>query len=136
MICSVGQEMPDYGTLLKALNPLGIRCHIATGTGIFGSTSDKWWRATVGEQALPPGVTVGAKSFVELRELYAQSRFVVVPLLPSDSDNGVTTIIEAFAMGKAVICTETAGRPQILAPGINCLSVPPSDAEALREAIV
>jgi hypothetical protein len=41
MICSVGQEMPDYGTLLKALNPLGIRCHIATGTGIFGSTSDK-----------------------------------------------------------------------------------------------
>ena len=59
LICSVGQEMRDYGTLLKALRPLDIPCHIAAGSGIFNTTSDKWWRATVSEQPLPDGVTVG-----------------------------------------------------------------------------
>jgi hypothetical protein len=85
---------------------------------------------------LPPGVTTGAKSYVELRALYARSRFVVVPLVPSDNDSGINTIREAFAMGKAVICTETAGQVGILDPGRNCLLVPPFDAQALREAIL
>ena len=136
LICSVGQEMRDYGTLLEALRPLDIPCHIAAGSGIFNTTSDKWWRATVSEQPLPDGVTVGMKTFVELRALYAQSRFVVVPLLPSDSDNGITSILEAFAMGKAVICTDTAGQIGVLEEGVNCLRVPPFDVEALRAAIV
>ena len=81
-------------------------------------------------------MTVGAKTFAELRALYARSRFVVVPLLPSDSDNGITTILEAFAMGKAVICTETAGQIGVLEHGVNCLRVPAFDVEALRAAIV
>ncbi len=136
MICSVGQEMRDYGTLLEALRPLVISCHIAAASGIFNTTSDKWWRATVDEQPLPVGVTVGAKTFAELRALYARSRFVVVPLLPSDSDNGITSILEAFAMGKAVICTDTAGQIGVLEHGVNCLRVPPFDVEALRAAIV
>ena len=135
-ICSVGQEMRDYGTLLEALRPLEISCHIAAASGMFNRTSDKWWRATVDEQPLPVGVTVGAKTFAELRALYARSRFVVVPLLPSDSDNGITTILEAFAMGKAVICTETAGQIGVLEHGVNCLRVPAFDVEALRAAIV
>ena len=48
LICSVGQEMRDYGTLLEALRPLEISCHIAAASGMFNRTSDKWWRATVG----------------------------------------------------------------------------------------
>lgn len=136
MICSVGQEMRDYGTLLEALRPLDISCHIAAASGMFNTTSDKWWRATVDQQPLPDRVTVGAKTFAELRALYARSRFVVVPLLPSDSDNGITSILEAFAMGKAVICTDTAGQIGVLEHGVNCLRVPPFDVEALRAAIV
>ena len=72
----------------------------------------------------------GRKTFAELRALYARSRFVVVPLLPSDIDNGITSILEAFAMGKAVICTETAGQIGVLEHGVNCLRVPPFDVEA------
>lgn len=135
-ICSVGQEMRDYRTLVEALTPLGIPCHIAAGSGIFGLTNDKWWRETVGEQGLPSEITIGNKSFAELRELYSRSRFVVVPLLPSNSDNGVSTILEAFAMGKCVICTDTAGQVGILEHGVNCLRVPPFDVEALRSAIL
>jgi glycosyltransferase involved in cell wall biosynthesis len=135
MICCVGQEMRDHGTLLEALRPLDIPCHLATGTGIFGTTSNRWWKATVGTQPLPPHVSIGRKSHAELRELYARSRFVVVPLIPSDSDNGITTILEAFAMGKPVIATETAGQVGVLEDGVNCIRVPPFDAEALRAAI-
>jgi glycosyltransferase involved in cell wall biosynthesis len=135
MICCVGQEMRDYGTLLEALRPLGIACHLATGTGIFGTTSDRWWNAAVGDRSLPPHVSTGQKSHAELRELYARSRFVVVPLLPSDMDNGITTILEAFAMGKPVIATQTAGQVGVLEDGVNCIRVPPFDADALRAAI-
>ena len=117
MICCVGQEMRDHGTLLEALRSLDIPCHIAAGSGIFGTTSDLWWNATVGDRPIPPHVSIGRKSHAELRELYARSRFVVVPLLPSDRDNGITAILEAFAMGKTVIATETAGQAGVLKAG-------------------
>jgi glycosyltransferase involved in cell wall biosynthesis len=135
LICSVGQEMRDYKTLIEALGPLDVSCHIAAGTGAFNETSSRWWSSDVDESPLPPGVTLGPKSFSELRALYARSRFLVVPLRPSDSDNGITAILEAFAMGKAVICTETPGQTGLLEHGVNCLRVPPFDVGALREAI-
>jgi glycosyltransferase involved in cell wall biosynthesis len=135
MICCVGQEMRDHGTLLDALRGLDIPCHLATGTGIFGTTSDLWWNATVGNRPLPPHVTIGRKSHAELRDLYARSRFAVVPLIPSDMDNGITTILEAFAMGRPVIATDSPGQVGVLEDGVNCIRVPPFDADALRAAI-
>jgi glycosyltransferase involved in cell wall biosynthesis len=137
LICSVGQEMRDYGTLIAALRSLDIPCHIAAGTGLFNSRFlDKEWADNVGDQPLPPHVTVGRKGHVALRELYARSRFVVVPLRPSDMDNGITVILEAFAMGKAVICTQTDGQTGVLEHDVNCLRVPPGDPEALRAAVL
>lgn len=136
MICSVGQEMRDYGTLLEALRPLGIPCHVAAGTGLFATRFlEDEWAANVRERKLPDNVTLGRKSHVELRELYARSRFVIVPLIPTDMDNGITVIIEAFAMGRPVICTETPGQTGLLEHGVNCLRVPAFDAEAMRDAI-
>ncbi len=135
LICAVGQEMRDYATLIEALRPLDIPCHIAVGTTIFGTTTDRWWRQSLAQETLPPSVTVGPKSFTELRELYARSRFVVVPLIPSDNDSGITAILEAMAMGKAVIVTDTPGQVGVLEDGVNCLRVAPFDAVALREAI-
>jgi glycosyltransferase involved in cell wall biosynthesis len=85
---------------------------------------------------LPDTVTVAAQTYTELRELYARSRFAVVPLLPSDHDNGVTTILEAFAMGRPVICTDSPGQVGLVEDGVNGLRVPPGDAVALRGAIV
>jgi glycosyltransferase involved in cell wall biosynthesis len=136
LICSVGQEMRDYGTLIEALRPLDIRCHIAAGSGLFSPRFlDKEWRANVGEQTIPSNVTLGRRSHRDLRELFAAARFVVIPLRPSDMDNGISAIVEAFAMGKAVICTESPGQTGLLEHGVNCLRVPPYDTGALREAI-
>jgi glycosyltransferase involved in cell wall biosynthesis len=134
-ICAVGQEMRDYGTLVAALAPLSIPCHIAVGASVFATTSERWWQDSL-TGGLPAHITVGPKPYSELRDLYASSRFMVVPLLPSDMDNGITAILEAFAMGRAVIVTESPGQVGVLEEGVNCLRVPPHDPLALREAIV
>jgi glycosyltransferase involved in cell wall biosynthesis len=137
IICSAGQEMRDYGTLLEALRGLEIPCHIAAGQGLFDArflTRD--WDRNVGDRSIPSNVTVGRLPHAELRELYARSRFVVVPILPSDNDSGITVILEAFAMGKAVICTQSPGQTGLLEPDVNCLRVPPEDPDALRAAIL
>jgi glycosyltransferase involved in cell wall biosynthesis len=72
----------------------------------------------------------------ELRDLYARSRFVVVPLQPSDTDNGVTVILEAMAMGKPVICSRTRGQVDVIQEGVTGIYVPVGDAGALRKAIL
>ncbi len=126
-ICSVGLEMRDYETLVAALRPLEIPCHIAAANRTQALDLDV--------DGLPEHVTAGPKSIVELRELYARSRFVVVPLLESDSDNGITVCLEAMASGKPVICTDTAGQVDVLQDGVNSIRVPPGDVEALRHAI-
>lgn len=133
MICAVGFEMRDYPTLIEALRELDIRCHIAVGTGreVRGQG-----QITAGKP-LPSGVTVGKKNYQELRDLYARSRLVVVPILPaSDTDNGVTAILEAMAMGKPVICSRVKAQTDVVQDGVNGLYVPPGDPKALRDAIL
>jgi glycosyltransferase involved in cell wall biosynthesis len=133
MICAAGSEMRDYPTLIEALRGLDIKCHIATGM-----TRGKLYntvKALYDINDLPSNVTIGKKNYPELRELYAQSRFVVVPVLPTDTDNGLTCILESMAMGKAVICTRTEGQVDVIQEGITGIFVPPKDPVALREAI-
>ena len=132
MICAVGAEMRDYPTLIEAMNGLDIRCHIAAGRtrGKLFSTVK-----AIYETPVPRNVTVGPKSYFELRELYARSRFVVVPLLPTDTDNGLTSILEAMAMGKAVICSRTKGQVDIIKEGKTGMYVPQGNPIALREKI-
>lgn len=133
MICSVGSERRDYPTLIAAMRNTGIPCHIAGGTqrNVVHSTVNAIWQN--GE--LPLNVTVGRKCYSDLRLLYARSRFVVIPVLESDTDHGATSILEAMAMGKAVICSRTTGQIDIVQNGKTGLLVPHGDPAALRQAI-
>jgi glycosyltransferase involved in cell wall biosynthesis len=134
MICSVGREMRDYGTLLEAMDGLDIRCHIAANAS--AGKTDAWQKDLDGDGASTrKNITVGKKSYNELRDLYARSRFVVVPLLPTDTDNGTTTVLEAMAMGKAVICSRVKGQADVIQEGRTGIFVPPNDPRALHEAI-
>jgi glycosyltransferase involved in cell wall biosynthesis len=137
MICSAGQEMRDYPTLLEALDGTSLRCHIATDRMlIVGSgLTHKVLRA----DALSPSgdrVTIGKMARTQLRDLYARSRFVVVPIQPSDTDNGVSVILQAMAMGKTVICSRTSGQVDVIQDGVTGIFVPPKDPSALREAML
>lgn len=133
-ICSVGVEMRDYPTLIGAIRGLDIPCHIAAGIN-RGKLYDTV-AAIHSIPELPANLTVGKLPWPELRDLYARSRFVVIPLRQTDTDNGLTCILEAMAMGKAVICTRTTGQVDVLQDGVTGLFVPEGDPGALREAIV
>lgn len=131
MICCVGREMRDYVTLIEALRPLPLRCHIAAGAL---RAAHNPWLARI-DTELPETITLGRLDAPALRELYARSRFTVVPLLPSRTDNGITAILESFAMGKPVIVTQTPGQVDVVQHGVNGLVVPPASPEALRAAV-
>lgn len=134
MICAVGYEQRDYATFLEALRSFPVRCHVATGM-VQGKPAGPTIHSLVEGEEHPAALTVGPKNYRELRDLYARSRFVVVPLFDTDTDNGATVIEESMAMGKAVICTRTRGQRDLVVDGVNGLYVPPGDPAALREAM-
>jgi glycosyltransferase involved in cell wall biosynthesis len=140
LICGVGAEMRDYPTLMQALRGTELRCHIATDhvriPHRIRVIKDR--RVAVSALSVPADakLTLGRKTLPELRDLYARSRFVVVPLVPSNTDNGVTVILEAMAMGKPVICSRTRGQVDVIEDGVTGIFVPVGDPEALRKAML
>lgn len=132
-ICSAGMEMRDYPTLIQAMKSSNIPCHIATGEArgqLFETVKELY-----SIEDIPSNITIGEKNPTELRQLYARSRFIVIPLLPTDTDNGLTVILEAMAMGKAVICSAVEGQIDVIQEGVTGFYVPQGDPKALREAI-
>lgn len=130
VICAVGRELRDYPTLMTAVRGLNGQVIIASA-----SPWSKRPDTTTG-QLLPPNVVVDGYSQFELRQLYALSRFLVMPLYPVDFQAGVTAILEAMAMQKAVVCSRTPGQTDVIVHGETGLYVPPGDPQALREAIL
>lgn len=90
------------------------------------------------DAVLPPNVKVlrDRIDYTALRDLYAQSRFVVVPLRGETLNaSGVSTILEAGAMGRALVVSETEAMSDYIVPGETCLTVPCGDREALAAAV-
>ncbi len=129
VICSAGLEWRDYPTLLGAVEGLKVEVKLAAA-----SPWSKHKNETI-DRELPANVSARRYEYHELRALYAESRFVVVPIYDNDFQAGVTTILEAMAMGRAVIATRTQGQRDVIRDGENGLYVPPGDACALRIAI-
>jgi glycosyltransferase involved in cell wall biosynthesis len=129
MICSVGIEGRDYATLLEAVRGLDVRVTIAAASP-WAKREDPIWSREV-----PANVGVRRFSQLELRQVYGDSRFVVMPLHNVNYQAGVTAILEAMAMCRAVICSRTPGQTDVLVDGQTGLYVPPGDPTALRSAI-
>jgi glycosyltransferase involved in cell wall biosynthesis len=158
LICSAGLEFRDYPTLVEAVDGLDVKV-------VIGAASH-WSKRpnTAAEAATPANVEVDRFDYVALRRLYARAALVVVPLDDVDFQAGVTTILEAMAMGKPVIVTHSSGqtdvvvdrramtrgtklrqRPSSLLSRVaetagveiqpNGFYVPPNDPGALRRAI-
>ena len=128
-ICAVGLERRDYPTLLAAVEGLAADVVIAAASP-WSKRSD----STAG-QAIPANVSVQKFSQYDLRQLYADSSLLVMPLQAVEFQAGVTAILEAMAMERAVICSRTPGQTDIVVEGENGLYVPVGDAAALRAAI-
>ena len=142
MICSVGcvTGFRDYATLVDAARGLPVQVKLAVGSLIL-SVADRQRRADSFHAAIPPSELPKNIEYrldlpaTTLRDLYARSRFVVMPLEEVDFDAGVTSITEAMAMGKAVVVTRNRGQVDVVRDGVEGLYVPARDPRALREAI-
>ena len=129
LICSVGLERRDYPTLMRAVRDLDVRAIIAAASP-WSKQADSTERTEI-----PSNVTVRRFTQYELRQVYAESAFMVMPLYNVEFQAGVTAILEAMAMERAVICSRTAGQTDIIVEGETGLYVPPGDPQALRQAI-
>jgi glycosyltransferase involved in cell wall biosynthesis len=128
-ICAVGLERRDYETLLRAVEGLDVHVVIAAAS--------PWAKRAEGvaTRTIPANVTVQKFTQYELRQLYADSSFMVMPLENVKFQAGVTAILECLAMGKAVICSRVPGQTDVVSEGDNGRYVPPGDPVILRTEI-
>jgi glycosyltransferase involved in cell wall biosynthesis len=129
LVAAAGREHRDYATLASACT--GIDAQVFVADGSVHTPNSRRARAT----SLPFNITSGYLDYLKLRELYSRAQVVVVPLLPNDFQAGVTTLLEAMAMGKPVIVSETSGQGDVVEDGVTGLTVPPRDPRRLRAAI-
>ena len=129
LICAAGLERRDYPTLMEAVDGLDVRVVIAAASP-WSKQSD----SSAGHD-LPANVEVRRLSLFELRELYARSLFVVMPLYDVEFQAGITTILEAMSMSRAVVCTRTAGQTDTIVDRETGIYVPPGDATELRRTL-
>jgi glycosyltransferase involved in cell wall biosynthesis len=129
LICSVGLERRDYPSLIEAVRGLDLQLVIAAA-----SPWSKQGDSTQGQE-LPSNVTVQRFTQYELRDLYARSRFMVMPLYDVPFQAGVTAILEAMSMEKAVIVTQTLGQTDVIKDQQTGIYVQPGDVGSLRNAI-
>jgi glycosyltransferase involved in cell wall biosynthesis len=129
LVVSCGREHRDYATLAEACRDLPVRVFIAAGSLFSPSATqtqpDEW----------PANLTSEFADHLTLREWYARAAVVAVPLVPTDFQAGITTLLEAMSMGKAVVVSRTAGQRDVIEDGVTGVMVPPGDAGAMREAI-
>ena len=124
-ILSVGDDVGrDFETLVAAIE--GSARHIKIKTR----------RPVSSGLALGAGIEVFSAriSYRDLRALYARCSFVIVPLKQTINASGVSTILEAGAMGKALIVSDNSAISDYIVPDETCLTVPCGDVDALRDA--
>lgn len=129
LVVSVGREHRDYATLARACSRLPGRVFVAAGS-LFSPSAPQDQ-----PESWPDNFEVGFAEPINLRDWYARASLVVVPLVPNDFQAGVTVILEAMAMAKAVVVTATAGQRDVIEDGMTGLLVPPNDESALRQAV-
>ena len=128
-VCSVGLEFRDYPTLIEAVKGLDVHVVIAAASPWSKRTD------TTEDQDIPENVIVSKFTQYELRQVYAECDFMVMPLYDVEFQAGVTALLEAMSMEKAIVCTQTKGQTDVVIEGETGLYVPPADVVALREAI-
>jgi glycosyltransferase involved in cell wall biosynthesis len=130
LLVAPGREHRDHLTLALACQGL------AQEVFVSGASAHSPRAAVTRPQSWPANFHWGSVDYLALRRLYAEAVAVVVPLLASDSPAGITTVLEAMAVGKAVVASDTAGLHGVIEDGVTGLLVPPGDAAALRAAIL
>lgn len=128
-LVSAGLEMRDYETLISAVRGLPITALICAGS--------PWAKVSysVTEGELPENVIVRSFNALEMRELYRSAAFVVLPIKPTLRACGMNVVLEAWAMGRAVIASQTEGLQSYIEDKTTGYFVTPESVPELRSAI-
>jgi glycosyltransferase involved in cell wall biosynthesis len=125
-ISSVGKDIGrDYPTLLKAIE--GLSCNVKI---VCGSNLDN----TILPQNAGKLVNV---PYLKVREIYSKSKFVVLPLHCNRGSDaaGQTALLEAMAMGKAVVASRSPSLLDYVDNWKTGIFVKPYDAKDMKSAI-
>lgn len=129
LVVTVGKDLArDYATFAVALDGLGADGKIAALPRNLEGI------------ALPRNVNAAMLDPLELRDHYRRATCVVISQFrdthPVGTEHGGTTaLLEAWAMGKAVIATDRATLREYIRDGEDALIVPAEDPRAMRSAI-
>ena len=126
-VLAPGRDHRDFETLALAL------ANRSYGAVVTGFSEHAKARHT--SVAWPSNVRTGGVSLLELRDLYARAAVVAVPVVATTSSAGITSVLEAMAMGRAVVVSASPGLEGLIVDGVTGIVVPPGDPAALRAAL-
>jgi glycosyltransferase involved in cell wall biosynthesis len=122
---AAGRTFRDYDTLLRAIAGTNIKLLIVGGGG-----AAKRYSGLENVQAMEN------ISFSNLESLMLRSRAVVVPLEDRAISTGQSVVLQAMALGKAVVATRTAGTIDYIDHMSDGILVAPGDERELRDALL
>lgn len=123
-ILTAGRTFRDYLTFMNAVEGVGTEVIVVSS------------KRNIEMKNIPANVVLKYDiSMDELTELIKKSAVVVVPLEVRSISIGQSVFLQAMAMGKAVVATETAGTVDYIDHMESGMLVPPGDSRAMREAI-
>lgn len=132
MIASLGETRSrDYASLFQAIQGLDARVEVA-GYGHWYARE----KNDVLREETPVNVSISRRlTHLELRDFYARSCFVVLPVRDVVYSAGATVALEAGSMARAVIAFHSPGISDYIVNGETGILIEPGDVAGLREAI-
>lgn len=124
-VFSGGNSLRDYRALITAAAEIAAPVEIATSMLTAAELSSG-----------PANVTARPVDHTEYEAMMLAAAVVVVPLQPRrDRSSGQSTYVNAMAMGKAIVVTDTPGVRDYIQDGETGLIVAPGDAAGLARAV-
>lgn len=126
-VLAVGDDISrDYPTLFKAAEQIPGRVVMKTH-----------WRPEGDAAAVPERVSFVSERLPgeKFRDLYAHAEVVVLPMHDVKHAGGITAVLEAMAMGKPLVVTDTTLAADFVINEVNALVVPVGDPDAMAAAV-
>ncbi len=113
LFVSAGQAGRDFATFAVAATEAGVHAHIVTLSSAAPPGARHGAEPAPGVSNYAPGVTLELRrdddwmTHVEVRALYRRARAVAIPLERTAFLAGLTSLVDALAMGLPVVMTRT-----------------------------
>jgi glycosyltransferase involved in cell wall biosynthesis len=131
-IVSLGETRSrDYASLFKAVDGLPVQLEVAGYGHWYAREKNDGLKVKI-----PSNVSMSRRlTHFELRDFYAHSFFVVLPVRDLVYSAGATGVLEAGSMGRAVIAFHSQGISDYIVDGETGILIKPGDVAGLKAAI-